>query len=133
MSAVAAQAIVIAAAIFFLLLGASAFVWPGQARRFLLGFAGSARKHYAELATRLVIGGAMLLFAPRTSFSMLLAAFGWLLVATTAVMALVPWRLHRRFAEATVPKALRFLPLLGGCSLVIGGLLLASAWVPFDP
>lgn len=133
MFAVAAQAIVIAAAIFFLLLGAFAFVWPGQVRRFLLGFAGSARKHYAKLATRLVIGGAMLLFAPRTSFPMLLAAFGWLLVATTAVMALVPWRLHRRFAEATVPKALRFLPLLGVCSLVIGGLLLASAWVPFDP
>jgi hypothetical protein len=42
------------------------------------------------------------------------------------VMALVPWRVHDRFAKAAVPKALRYLPLIGVASLALGGLLLWS-------
>ena len=121
---VTAQTILAAVAIFFLILGTTALIRPASAGRFLLGFAKSALKHYAELATRLVVGGAMLLVAPHSAYPAALEAFGWLLIATTAVMALVPWRVHCRFAEASVPKALRFLPLIGVSSLVLGGLLM---------
>jgi uncharacterized protein YjeT (DUF2065 family) len=127
---IAAQTILIAAAIFFLSLGSIALVRPARARVFLLGFAASALKHYVELSARLVVGGAMLLFAPRSSTPMALTAFGWLIIGTTAVMAVVPWRIHRRFAEAAVPLALRFLPMIGIASLAIGGLLL---WSVLDP
>ena len=44
--------------------------------------------------------------------------------ANTAVMALVPWRVHDRFARSAVPKALGFLPLIGISSLLIGAALL---------
>ena len=125
---VAAKTILVAVAIFFLMLGFAALIRPSSARRFLLGFAKSAPKHYAELATRFVVGGAMLLVAPHSVHPAALTAFGWLLIATTAVMALVPWRVHCRFAEASVPKALRFLPLIGISSLVLGGSLL---WAVF--
>ena len=68
----------------------------------------------------------MLIAAPHSIHPLALTAFGWLLIGTTAVMAVVPWRVHRRFAEAAVPKALRFLPLIGVTSVVLGGLLLWS-------
>ena len=123
---VAAKTILAAVAIFFLTLGLTALIRPGNAKRFLLGFAKSALKHYAELATRIVVGGAMLVVAPHSAHPAALTAFGWLLIATTAVMVLVPWRVHCRFAEASVPKALRFLPMIGISSVVLGGLLLWS-------
>ena len=121
---VAAKTILAAVAIFFLMLGLAALIRPSIARRFLLGFATSALKHYTELATRLLVGASVLLVAPHSSYAPALAAFGWLLIVTTAFMTLVPWRAHHRFAAASVPKALRFLPMIGVSSLVLGGLLL---------
>lgn len=123
---VAAKTILLAVAVFFLMLGLISLARPIHARRFLLGFAASAPKHYAELCARFVIGGAMLLVARHSLHSVTLTAFGWLLIGTTAVMAVVPWRIHRRFAETWVPRALRFLPMIGMTSVVLGGLLLWS-------
>jgi len=125
---VAAKTILVVVAIFFLLLGLIALIRPSIAGRFLLGFAGSALKHYVELGVRFVVGGAMLVVAPHSTYSVALTVFGWLLIVTTAVMAIVPWRVHRRFAETAVPKALRFLPMIGVSSLVLGGLL---SWSTF--
>ena len=123
---VVAKAIVGVAAVFFLVLGAIALVRPPIARGFLLGFASNALKHYAELLARVLVGGSLLLIARDSAYSTALSAFGWLLIVTTAFMALVPWRVHQRFTQSAVPKALRFLPLMGITSLVIGALLL---WV----
>lgn len=121
---VVAKAIVVVVAIFFLMLGTVSFVRPPIAREFLLGFANNALKHYAELLTRVIVGGSLLLIARNSVYATALSAFGWLLIVTTAIMALVPWRFHHRFTQYAVPKALRFLPLIGITSLVIGALLL---------
>lgn len=122
----AAKAILVAVAFYFLLLGTIALILPAQANRFLLGFAASAPKHYAELIARFVVGGALLVVAPHSIHPTSLIAFGWILIITTAAMAFVPWKTHRKFAEAAVPKALGFLPLIGVISLVLGALLLWS-------
>jgi len=125
----AAKTTLVPVALFFLVLGVIALIRPDNAKRFLLGFATSAPKHYAELAARLLAGGAMLIAAPHSTQATGLTVFGWLLIGTTAVMALVPWRIHRRFAETSVPQALRFLPMIGIASLVLGGLLLWSVFI----
>ncbi|MBI3129799.1 MAG: hypothetical protein HYZ13_00430 [Acidobacteria bacterium] len=52
--------------------------------------------------------------------------FGWVLVITTGVLLLIPWRWHRRFAERAVPSATRYLSLVGLSSLALGGLLLTA-------
>ena len=120
---VVAKAILAAVAIYFLALGAIALVRPKSARAFLLGFADTSLKHYAELAARLIVGGAMLLVARDSAYPSALAAFGGILVVSTAFMSLMPWRLHHRFTQSAVPRALRFLPLIGVSSLIMGGLL----------
>jgi hypothetical protein len=113
---------------YFLLLGVISLFRPNMAKRFLLGFANSALKHYTELCIRFMVGGALLLFAATSAYSMALNAAGWLLIGTTAVMALVPWRLHDRFTRASVPKALNYLPIIGVASLGLAGFLLWSIY-----
>ena len=122
---IAAQATLLLVALYFVLLGAVSLFKPARASSFLLGFATTSRKHYVELLARVVVGFSLLTIAPKSSYSMALSAFGWLLLLTTGVMALVPWRVHQRFAQASVPRALRFLPLIGVASLALG---LALAW-----
>jgi hypothetical protein len=121
-----AKAIVVLVALFFLLLGILAFVRPARIHGFLLGFADSALKHYAELLVRLLVGGSLQLVARESAYSSVLSAFGWLLIITTALMALIPWRVHHRFTQSAVPKALRFLPVIGIASLTMAAFLLQA-------
>lgn len=118
---------VLLAGLYFIGLAAAALAAPARAARFLLGFAGSARAHYVELALRLAVGCAFIARAPRMPFESAFAAFGWVLVATSAVLFAVPWQWHRRFAQKAVPQALRHLRLVGLASLALGGFVLACA------
>lgn len=120
----AAKALLAGVAAYFLAFGALALLRPKNASNFLLGFADTPLKHYAELVVRLLVGGCLLLAAPTTVHATAMAVFGWILVISTLAMALLPWRLHQRFAQSAVPKALRYLPLIGITSLVMGGWLL---------
>lgn len=122
-----ALAIVAAVGLFLGVLGIVSLVAPARARGFLLGFAGSATKHYAELGIRLLVGAAFVVAAPQAPWSAALGLFGWVLLVTTAVLFLVPWRWHHRFARRAVPEALRFLPWVGVASLVFGALVLWAA------
>ncbi len=107
-------------------LGAIALLRPASAKRFLLGFASSPTAHYAELVARLLAGGALVTQAPRMAFPAAFSGFGYLLLATTSLLLLVPWRWHRQFAQHAVPRALRHLGLLGISSLVLGATILAA-------
>lgn len=121
---VAALTVVLATGLFFIALGGSALVAAPRARTFLLGFAGSPAKHYSELAIRLLVGGAFVLSSSLLPLAAGFRLFGWVVLGTTAVLLLLPWRWHHRFACHAVPQALRFLPLLGACSLALGVVVL---------
>ena len=112
--------ILILAGIYFLLLGTACIFAPAIAKRFLLGFAGSAFKHYLEMTLRIVVGIALVIQAPRLPYSTALAMFGWTLIATTAVLIVIPWTWHHRFAEKVLPRVLGSLPLIGIVSLAMG-------------
>lgn len=123
-----AIALVAMAGIYFVGLGGAALLAPARTSRFLLAFASTPRKHYAELALRIILGGAFIVAAPRLPFSGPFALFGWVLLGTTLALVVVPWRWHHRFAQRAVPEALRFLPLVGVCSVVSGALVLWAVW-----
>lgn len=112
-------------------LAAVAFAAPERARRFLAGFAGSARVHFLELALRLATGAALVAYAPQMQFSQVFGGIGWFLVGSALVLGAVPWRWHRRFAAWSVPIATRHMALLGLGSLVGGVTLLGAVlWGP---
>jgi hypothetical protein len=126
---VAAPAIVVCAALYLLALGAGALVQPATARRFLGGFATTPQLHYTELALRILAGAAFVLNAPRMAFGSAILVFGWILIATSLVLALVPWRLHQRFAAWSVPKATQHMSLIGLASLAGGCGLIAALFL----
>jgi hypothetical protein len=115
---------VLATGVFLFLLGVAALLMPARARWFLLGFASTPRLHALELGVRLIVGAALWLQAPAMRFALAFTIAAGILLGTTALMALLPWRWHHRFASTTVPRALRWLPLLGIASIGLGGLVL---------
>ena len=128
MSPVQGSAIVAAAlsGLYMIALGVVSIVVPARATRFLLSFAATQSLHFVEILLRAIVGVAFILAAPRMSFSGAFTFFGWILLVTTACLAIVPWRWHRRFAQTTVPYATRYIALLGLASMMIGGIILAA-------
>jgi hypothetical protein len=121
-----AGAVVLLTGAYLMGLAAVSLFAPARAERFLGGFASSARTHYAELALRVSAGGAMVIYAPSMRFPDAFAFVGWMLVITTAALAVVPWHWHQRFARWAVPQALPHLKLVGAASMLLGSLVLAS-------
>ncbi|KGM53126.1 hypothetical protein N800_11085 [Lysobacter daejeonensis GH1-9] len=123
---VLALVVVVLTGLYFIALGAISLFIPVLASRFLLGFADSAIKHFAELSLRFLAGCALTLYAPQMLFPDIFTLFSWVLLVTTAFLFLVPWRWHHRFAQQAVPKATRHTTLIGLVSLALGGFILAA-------
>jgi len=119
-------AVVLLFSLFLIGLGGMSLLAPAKAKAFLLGFATSAFTHYLEMALRLIIGASILFQARHLMYPGAFTIFGWMLVGTSAVLLLLPWKWHRRFAENAVPQALKYLPFVGVMSLALGTVLLIS-------
>jgi hypothetical protein len=102
---------------------------PALAKRFLLGFATSLFKHFLELFLRLIIGAAFIVAAPHLLFPFIFNLFDWVITVTTVCLALIHWRLHRRFAAYAVPKAVEYISLIGLSSLGLGVFILICVFL----
>lgn len=126
----AASIVIAITALYFLSFAITCFLAPSAVTRFLNGFAGSARAHYAELGIRLSVGASLIVRAPDMLASEAIRALGWILVVTTVALACIPWNWHRRIAERSVPKALQHLKLLGIAASAAGIALLIALFGP---
>lgn len=104
-------------------LAAVAVARPDLLKRFFDGFVSSARTHFLEMFLRVMVGVAFVFYSPHLKFPTIFAAFGYLLIVTTAVLIFVPWKIHRRFAEQSLPMVYRF-PVLFGLVSLVGGLFI---------
>jgi len=100
---------------------------PVLAQRFLMGFASSARAHYAEQVGRLVVGTALILAAPTMWQSKMFRLIGWAIVASSAVLICLPWQWHDRLGERIRPMFSRYLWLYVTLAFLFGLLLLYGA------
>ena len=117
---------VLLAGLYLVALAAVALISPQRAKRFLESFASSAPAHFFELFVRLVVGAALVLYAPQMKFPGLFAVFGWVMVVTTIGLLAIPWRWHRRFAAWSVPHATRNMRLFALGSLAAGVFIVLS-------
>lgn len=124
------RVLVVAAGIYLLVLGIGSLVRPETAKRFLGGHATTLPLHITELSLRVLTGSALVLTAPRMAVSAAFLAFGWVLIATSILLALVPWRLHQRFAAWSVPQATKHMPLIGIASIAGGLGVIAALFLP---
>lgn len=113
--------------VFGLLLLASSgltVVRPSMAKRFIRAFAQSARLHYTEQAARLVIGVSLVVSASDMWMPTLFRVIGWVVVGSAALLIVLPWQWHRRFAELVIPILVRYLVPYGMGLLSFGAFLL---------
>ncbi len=123
---------VLMAGIYFVCLASVAFARPGVARRFLESFAGTRLVHFLEMFIRIIVGAAFVLHAPLMKFSGVFSVFGWVLIVTTVILSFVPWKLHRRFAEWSVPLATKRMMLVALGSYIAGLFILFSFFLGPD-
>ncbi|MBK9527401.1 MAG: hypothetical protein IPO41_03565 [Acidobacteria bacterium] len=121
-----AAVIVVVSAIWLVGLAMVAFAKPDVVKDFFGKFASSAFAHFLEMFVRLMVGAAFVIYASQMKFSAAFTAFGWLLIATTAVLLFVPWKLHRRFADKSLPMVHKWMTVFGVVSLFGGVLILYS-------
>lgn len=123
-----ATTILVLTALYFIGLALVAVVAPARFDSFLLGFAQSPSVHWLEMAIRILVGLALWVESPEMPLPIVFRWGGIVLVATSLLMLALPYRWHRRFAERSVPRALRYRPALSAVSAAIGVLLLACLW-----
>lgn len=126
-----AVVVLLLAGAYLLGLGIATATHPEQVRRFLSAHASSARTHFIELVVRMVVGVALLVASPRMHGSAAFRVAGLVLAGTTIVLAVLPWRVHHRFAAWSVPIASRRLLLLGVGAVGAGVVLLAALLLPY--
>jgi hypothetical protein len=113
-------------------LGIAAFTNPERVKDFFGKFASSAFTHFLEMFIRITAGTAFVIHAPLMKFSVVFSAFGWLLILTTAILFFVPWKLHKRFADRSLPLLTNRMVLFGTVSLVGGLFILVSFFLGLD-
>ena len=123
-----ATTILVLTAVYFIGLAVVAVVAPVRFDSFLLGFAQSPSVHWLEMAIRILIGLALWMKSPEMLLPIVFRWSGIVLVATSLLMLALPYRWHRRFAERSVPRALRYRPVLSAVSATIGMVLLVCLW-----
>jgi hypothetical protein len=119
-----ALAVIVLAASFLIGLGAASFLTPKLASEFLDSFAGSAGAHLAEMVIRLLVGWALVVQSPKMLYPFAFTLFGWVLVITSVLLLLIPWRWHRKFAQVAVRPLTRRVWIFGVLSLPLGGFIL---------
>lgn len=100
---------------------------PSRAERFLRGFASSARTHYTEQGVRLVVGAAIVKFAGSMRYPELFTLFGWLMLASTAALLLVPWQWHQKFSAMVMPPVFKHMRVFALGAFALGAFVLYSA------
>jgi len=118
--------IVVLAGIWLIGLAALAFVRPGSAKDFLNAFASSAFTHFFEVFIRIVVGTAFVFYSPQMKFPIVFTVFGWLLISTSVVLLFVPWKLHKRFAEWSLPMVTKRMMIFAFGSFFGGIMILYS-------
>lgn len=121
-----AGVIVVVAGIWLIGLAAVAIAKPDRVKQFFDKFASSAFSHFLEMSVRIIVGVAFVIRSPQMKFPRAFALFGWLLVLTTAVLFFVPWKLHRRFADRSLPMLTSRMILFALVSLFGGTVILVS-------
>ena len=119
-----AAVVVVAFGLFLIAFTGVTFVKPAMAERFLRRFASSARTHYIEQVSRLLIGAALVVLSPAMWQPNMFWVVGWAIVISSAALMCVPWQWHHRFGERVRPIVVRHLRLYAVGSCAFGALLL---------
>jgi len=87
-------------------------------------FASTRRAHFVEQGIRILVGISLMLYSSESAAPMAFHLFGGVLIATSVGLMILPWRLHKRFADKVIPVVIRFLRVYAAFSALLGAALL---------
>jgi len=122
--------VVVAGATCFIGFTVLVFFNASVAERFLSGFASSAKTHYIEQILRILVGGALVIYSSSMWQAGLFWLIGWIIVASSVGLLLIPWQWHHRLAEKLLPVLIQHMRLYAIGSLAFGIFILYAALAP---
>jgi hypothetical protein len=109
--------------------GLFALVRPAQARAAIGSFASSQRVNLLEQAGRGLAGAALVVRAPEALTPALFHWFGWFIVVSAGLLAVLPLRWHAGYAQWWSRNLPLWAVRVGGVvALALAGFLARSAW-----
>lgn len=117
-------------ALLLLVLGLLCFLRPTSVQNFFDLFVATKKAHFIEQMIRLVVGLSLIRFSEMMTYSGLFYAFGWLIVVTSLLLIVLPWRWHQKFAQRVIPVVKKHLKVYGLLSLFLAVMLLYAVWAP---
>jgi hypothetical protein len=124
-----AQPIVSAFLVIYLLLvfGVCMFT-PGLAMWLVVANAEARSVFYVQVLTRIVVGMAFVSIAHRLFLSPLFTVLGWSFAIASAILLLIPWKLHVQAAQRATDRLSPLIRYIGAASLVLALTVVASFW-----
>jgi hypothetical protein len=124
-----AQLMVSAFLVFYLLLvfGVCMFA-PGRAMWLVVANAESKAVFYVQIITRIMVGMAFVSIANRLLLSPLFTVLGWSFAIASALLLLIPWKLHVQAAKRATDRLRPLVRYIGAAALVLALPVVASLW-----
>lgn len=127
-----ALTIVLLSALFLFILACLSLFTPRHAVRFLGGFASSAKTHYFEMIVRLIVGTAFVIYSPSMLFTKVFLIFGWVIVGSTIILLLLPWRWHHLFGQRFASPVFQHVWIIGIGSFILSAFILFSTLTAYS-
>ena len=87
-------------------------------------FASSAKAHYLEQVLRLIVGLAMLSFSKSMLYTQFFELFAWIIIISTIVLIVIPWRWHNRLGKSVIPLTIKNLKFYAISASIFGVFIL---------
>lgn len=117
--------IVLLFGLFLVMVGFLMLLNPKKARETLQKAGSTNFINYAEITIRIIPAAAMVIYADYSKFTEFFHLLGWFMILTSAVLYLVPRKLHHAYAMKSAsylkPLYIRFLSLF---SFIFGGFII---------
>ena len=97
---------------------------------FLSSFASSAKAHYIEQLLRLIAGLGLLIYSDNMLFPDLFGILGWVLIATSVSLIIMPWKWHNKFGKWALPFVIRNLVLYAVSASIMGLVIMYCVIAP---
>lgn len=117
--------------VFIILVGFLMLFAPKKARAILRKAGSTNFINYAEITIRLIPAIAMILYADFSKLPIAFKIFGWIMVATSVILYIVPRKTHHRFSMKSADRLKPiYFQLISPFAMLLGGLIIYNVnWV----
>lgn len=100
------------------------------ALKYFSSFASSQKAHLTEQLFRFVFGIAIFDYSDKMLYSNFYYSFGLIIIITTLILTIVPWKWHHEIGKKAIPLTLKYLNLYSFSAFIFGLFILFCVLQP---